>query len=96
MAVFELDNPQPTGVLIELTPGWNWISYLLETETPIEEALVNLTPCDGDMIKSQNTYATYKAATGEWNGTLATMIPGKGYIYLRNGEATSFSYPKVF
>ena len=91
---FSTSQPQPTGVLIELTPGWNWISYLLETETPTKEALVNLTPCDGDIIKNQNKFSTFRASTGHWEGSLISLTPGKGYMYLRNGEATTFIYPK--
>lgn len=77
---------------ITLNPGWNWIGYLLETEMPIETALGNLTPADGDMIKSQNKFSTYKASSGLWEGTLKTMTPGSGYIYLRNAEQTTFTY----
>ena len=86
-------QPQPTGVVIELTPGWNWISYLIDTETTVEEALVNLNPSNGDMIKSQSAYSTY--SSGRWQGNLTTMSPGRGYIYLRNDEATTFSYPET-
>jgi hypothetical protein len=80
-----------TEVFIDLLPGWNWISYLLKTETPIEEALINLIPEEGDMIKEQNSNCTF--INGQWNGTLTTMKPGKGYIYLRQGTATTFTYP---
>lgn len=90
----ESSGSQPGGhVSIELTPGWNWISNLLTTDTELEKALVNLTPNNGDMIKSQNSFSTFNAADGRWDGALSSMTPGKGYIYLRNGETTSFSYP---
>lgn len=94
VANFTSTNPEPAGVVITLRPGWNWISFLLETEMLIEDALVNLTPCDGDMLKSQDNFATYKADLGQWSGSLRTMIPGQGYIYQRNGEQTTFTYPK--
>ena len=85
-------QPQPTGVVIELSEGWNWISNLLTTETSLEDALVNLTPAEGDMIKSQNKFSNYE--NGQWDGTLDVLTPGKGYIYMREGEATSFTYPE--
>lgn len=85
-------QPQLSGVVIELTKGWNWISYLLPTETSIEEALANLTPEEGDMIKSQGQFRNFE--NGQWSGTLDILTPGKGYIYLREGEATSFTYPE--
>lgn len=91
---FVMETPQPSGVLIELEPGWNWISYVLEIEIPLEEALANLVPVEGDIIKSQKGYSRYDETEGLWKGNLTTMKPGKGYIYLRNGEATTFTYPK--
>ena len=84
-------QPQPTGVVIELAEGWNWISNLLTTETSLEDALVNLTPAEGDIIKGQNSFRKYE--NGHWEGALNVLTPGKGYLYMREGEATSFTYP---
>lgn len=87
-------QPQPTGVVIELNPGWNWISNLLTTETSLEEALANLTPANGDQIKSTSGFSTYNASTGLWTGGVNTFDPGRGYMYLNNSnQTTSFSYP---
>ena len=85
-------QPQPTGVVIELAEGWNWISNLLTTETSLEDALVNLTPAEGDIIKGQNSFRKYE--NGHWEGALNVLTPGKGYLYMREGEATSFTYPE--
>ena len=85
-------QPQPTGVVIELSEGWNWISNLLTTETSLEDALVNLTPAEGDIIKGQNSFRKYE--NGHWEGALNVLTPGKGYLYMREGEATSFTYPE--
>ncbi len=85
--------PQDESVEIELSPGWNWISYLPATEMTVEAAFANLSPNDGDMVKSQSAFSTYNASTGQWSGGLNTFSPGRGLIYLRNGEMTSFSYP---
>lgn len=88
--------PSPhNSVVITLDPGWNWISYLLTEETPLEEALVNLTPNNGDMIKSQQASSTYNAATGQWEGNLTNLVPGRGLLYLNKSDQTnSFSYPE--
>ena len=87
-------DPNPDDVVIELNPGWNWISYLLTIETPVGEALVNLTPAHGDMIKGQNSFSTYNAVTGLWSGSLSSMTPGKGYIYLsKDTQSKTFTYP---
>lgn len=69
---------------LTLTPGWNWIAYQHDTELGVVEALNGLNPSDGDIIKSQDSFATYKASTGQWMGSLTTLIPGKGYMYLKN------------
>ena len=84
---------QPSAnVSIELSEGWNWISNLLTTETSLEDALVNLTPAEGDIIKGQNSFRKYE--NGHWEGALNVLTPGKGYLYMREGEATTFTYPE--
>lgn len=86
--------PQPEVLVIELYPGWNWISNLLLTEHTVEEAFAGLDPADGDMIKSQSSFCTYKASTKSWNGNLVTLAPGRGLIYLNTtSETKTFSYP---
>ena len=99
VAHFELTDPigpNPNAVVITLDPGWNWISYLLTVETQVGEALVNLTPAHGDIIKGPGSFSTYNAATGLWSGSLSTMVPGKGYIYLSNDtESKTFTYPAI-
>ncbi len=92
VANFTSTEPPLIGVVITLRPGWNWISYLLETETTLEQALINLTPTEGDMIKSQTENSTF--TDGQWRGALIKMIPGEGYIYLRQGGITRFTYPQ--
>ena len=88
--------PAPHELVITLNPGWNWISYLLTVEMPLEEAFESLTPNHGDMIKGQGSFSTYNAATGLWSGSLSTMVPGKGYIYFSNDtESKTFSYPAI-
>ena len=60
--------------------------------TSLEDALVNLTPAEGDIIKGQNSFRKYE--NGHWEGALNVLTPGKGYLYMREGEATSFTYPE--
>ncbi len=91
----ETPQPQHEALVIEIYPGWNWISNMLHTEAPIEAAFANLTPTDGDMVKSQEQFATFNAATGSWNGQLTTLKPGRGLIYLSQAAVTkTFSYPE--
>lgn len=93
---FTDETPMPpyNEVVITLRPGWNWISYLLTIPVPLEEALANLIPSDGDVIKGQNSFCTYNAALQLWQGSMDSMVPGQGYMYLNNGSETkAFTYP---
>ena len=78
----------PANCPITLFSGWNWISCLLDKETPIADALVNLTPVNGQ--ESNSTFLD-----GQWRGTLQSLKPGQGYIYLRNGSTVTFTYPST-
>jgi len=96
--VFGFTNEAPTPpsnpVVITLRPGWNWISNLLTTEKALEVALANLTPSDGDVLKGQNAFCTYSGGTQSWWGSLNTLVPGEGYMYLNNStETKTFTYP---
>jgi hypothetical protein len=82
----------PSTITIPINPGWNWIGYPLNHSLSVNTALSNITPADNDMIKSQDSFATF--VNGSWQGGLKTLEPGKGYIYLSN-QAESFQliYP---
>ena len=57
----------------------------------ISEALSGFMPMQGDMIKSQNSTATY--LNGSWRGALNTLVPGKGYhYYSADGTVKSFIF----
>ena len=58
----------------------------------LENALSNLTPNEGDVIKGQNGFATYSGTA--WTGSLKILEPGRGYMYQNNGdEALILIYP---
>ncbi len=71
-----------TGVSLTLMPGYNWFGYTGTQAKAIAAALGDFTPSNGDTITAQDgTTATYN--NGSWNGTLNTLQPGHGYIYLK-------------
>ncbi len=81
---------------VTLKSGWNWIGYPLEDELPLDQAFVYFTPADGDMIKGQSSYASYDASEGVWQGSLESMTPEEGYLYLSNRvENVSFFFPSL-
>ncbi|MCR5014489.1 MAG: chitobiase/beta-hexosaminidase C-terminal domain-containing protein, partial [Bacteroidales bacterium] len=82
----------PADYPIELTSGWSWIGYVSNTAININEALESITPKEGDMVKSQSSFATYTANLG-WTGAMMSMTPGQGYLYQSNGGSGTLIYP---
>ena len=61
----------------------------------LEEALSQLSPTEGDVIKSQSVFSSYSAQDG-WSGSLDHLTPGRGYMYLnRSSEANTLLYPSA-
>lgn len=68
---------------ITVKPGWNWIGYPVATQQGLSVALANFTPSANDLIKGQNSSATFYDNYG-WFPTSFTLIPGQGYMYFSN------------
>ena len=66
-------------ITVELTPGWNWISYPNAEAMQVGEALGGFTPVEGDIIQSQ--FASSKYINGRWKGGVTQFLPGSGYMY---------------
>ena len=64
---------------IPVTSGWNWIGYIPNEKLPIAQALSSLTPTDGDIIKSQVSFAQYVDNIG-WIGNLHFLDAPNGYL----------------
>lgn len=78
---------------ITLSPGWSWIAYPVNAEMTLQDALANITPNVGDLVKDMTTFSSYTAEG--WNGNLNVMQPGMGYMYLNAGEtALTLVYPE--
>lgn len=90
----EAVNPGETSIAVNA--GWNYISYLPLVEMNLTDALVGYDAQDGDVIKSQESFAVYSSTKG-WEGSLDNMRPGMGYMLKRNASAgkTEFKYPVV-
>ena len=69
-----------TAASITVNPGATWFGYIGE-EAPITQALNGFPPSVDDKIISQDGgFAVYNGT--EWEGTLTTLEPGKGYVYV--------------
>ena len=69
---------------ITLNPGWTWIGELLMEETPLDVAFAGITPSVGDYVKGQAAFCTYTEEG--WDGTLETLEPGQGYMYMNKSD----------
>ncbi len=85
-------DPKTTNVTI--ARDWNWIGYNCGGSANLNIAFADLSPSEGDMVKSQSQFSIYTG--GEWVGTLAMLSPGMGYCYLSKANTTkTFHYPAV-
>ena len=79
----------PVNHPIPIINGWNWVSYPYNQSMSVNDALSGFTPEANDQIKSRdNGYAIYISYGSYhlWQGTLNTLEPGQGYMYLSNSN----------
>lgn len=77
---------------ITIQPGWNWIGYPGATQQSLSAGLANFTPTANDLIKGQNSSATFYDNYG-WFPTSFALTPGQGYMYLSNAtESKTLTY----
>ena len=92
---FELfgDKINPEELPITIGTNWNWISYPLNINLSVEDAIGTIVPQTGDYIKSKTAFSQYYEGEG-WLGALNTMNPGEGYMYYNtSGTAKTLVYP---
>jgi len=75
-----------------LQAGWNWLPYVANKNIPIGDALANLNPADGDLIKSQSLFAIYSSEARAWKGTLTYLNQSEGYM-IKVANAQTLTYP---
>ena len=85
----QVTNPESHP--IPINNGWNWIGFPCNNSQPVQTAMSGFTPTSGDQIKSKNSGFTeyYDFGTDAfWYGTLNTLEPWQGYMYLSNSNET--------
>jgi hypothetical protein len=75
-----------------LLAGWNRLPYVANKNIPIGDALANLNPADGDLIKSQSLFAIYSSAARAWKGSLTYLNQSQGYM-IKVANAQTLTYP---
>ncbi len=75
-----------TSATITINQGENWFGFV-GTAKPITTAFTNFSPAEGDKVISQDEgFAVYNGSV--WEGTLTTLKPGKGYVYISNATTS--------
>jgi len=80
-----LSGTRPASVSVAILPEVNWFGYLGIEKSIGEVFNETFGPADGDKIISQdNGFSIYTETKGigSWSGTLTTLEPGKGYVYV--------------
>ena len=73
-----------TAAVITINPGYNWLGYFGEAAL-ITQIFNGFTPATGDKIIAQDEgFAIYNGTS--WEGTLTTLQPGHGYVYVSNAS----------
>lgn len=75
-----------------LQTGWNWLPFVANKNIPIGDALANLNPSEGDLIKSQNLFSIYSSTARAWKGSLAYLNQSEGYM-INIAKAQTLTYP---
>ena len=70
------------------------LGYLPLQTMSVADALADIAPVSGDLVKSKTAFAVYDGA--QWVGTLTRMTPGEGYMYQSHApEGFTFRYPET-
>ena len=88
------ERVEPGTNPITVYNGWNWIGYYGRQVSSVTDAMADLSPEDGNIIKAQSGVAYYD--TYEWAGSLSLMEPGVGYklqTVLGDNMTKTFRYP---
>jgi hypothetical protein len=85
-------NPKETSLTIH--PRYNWIGSLSIFNLSLNDAFADLQPLKGDYVVAKDGVAFYNGFM--WEGTLQSIIPGRGYVYFSSAEEEkSFHFPNV-
>ena len=81
-----LDGEPFTTATVSIASGLNWFGFI-GSETSVTNAFASFNPVAGDKVISQNEgFAIYDGEA--WVGTLTTLVPGKGYVYVSQDTET--------
>lgn len=83
----------PDTVEINVNTGWNWIGFVSINNMSVADAMRNFVASEGDILKSQFSFAYYDEKMG-WVGNLEALVPHQGYMLKTTTTASQFTFPK--
>ena len=85
---FTLNGTKPASVTVSLAPGSHWFGYTGDAATAIADVFgTAFGPAEGDKVVSQTGgFAIFNGTA--WEGTLTTLQPGMGYVYVSQAQTT--------
>ncbi len=84
----------PKEKAITIYSDYNWIGSLSIFNLSLDEAFSQLQPVKGDWVIGKQGAAYYNGF--KWEGTLQSIIPGRGYIYRsKDTKEKTFHFPSV-
>ena len=86
------ESPPEVAEAIELRNGWTWFSLQMgeDEKVSIVDVLADLTPFDGDLIKSRTEYAQFFGGDSGWVGDLDTLDRVSTYMIRLTGGGTIY------
>ena len=88
-STFTMEGEALPSQSLTIAQGYNWFGYTGAPNLKIIDALGSFTPADGDQIVGQDGTATF--TNGKWTGTLTSLVPGTGYVYISTANNTKTS-----
>ena len=78
--------PSATTISVSVLGNWNWIGFPRLAPEPVNDVLEDLNNAvTGNILKSQNQFASFNQPTDSWLGNLNFFSPGEGYkLFLTN------------
>ena len=85
---FTLTGSKPASVEVSLAHGAHWFGFTGSAPTAVGTVFgTAFGPVAGDKVVSQNGgFAIYNGTA--WQGTLTTLLPGQGYVYVSQSNET--------
>jgi hypothetical protein len=71
-------------IIISGSGNTTWIGYPFRESMAVTNAFAEIV-LNGDRVKSENGNSVY--SRGQWNGSVTTIEPGKGFIYISSSTA---------